>query len=515
MLLARMRVVLVLMMACLPLSAWAEFDFDQVIERARTLSGKSYESPRLIPKFMRELSYDAYQNIRFDQEQRLWRESNSRFQVMLVPPGLFYTQPVDVNIIDAEGVHRLGFEKARFTFSDPEIEKRIPADLGYAGFKLTYPLRGEDQVNQFVVFAGASYFRGVGRDDNFGISARGIAIDTGLASGEKFPAFTEFWLVRPAPDATSMMLYALLEGEGLTGAYRFQIFPGKSTRMLVDAVLFPRRNIELMGVAPLTSMFFYGENTTRPAGQWRPQVHDSDGLLIHNGTTDEWLWRPLLNPVKLEMDFFQTENVRGFGLLQRDNTFNDYQDLEAMYHSRPNTWVEPVGDWGKGEVSLIQLPTRNETNDNIVAFWHPTAPTEKGREYRFSYSLRFGPLDIAAHKLGKVVNTFVGHGDQLAETIKEGPFRFIVDFAQGDKLSKLPANAPVVARVFSSNNNEILEHYVEYNRPCKCWRLAILAAQPKSDFINISAVLSHEGDVLTETWNYRLPASNDLYPARK
>lgn len=497
--------------AALPLAANAAFTFDDVVERARALAAQPYQAPVPIPKFMRELSYHAYQGMIFDPKQTLWRESRSNFQVMLMPAGLFYAHPVSINIIDAEGVHRLPFEKSRFMFNDAEVQKLVPADLGYAGFKLTFPLRGERELNQFLVFAGASYLRGVGRNDNFGLSARGIAVNTGLASGEKFPDFTEFWLERPAPKATSMTVYALLDGEHLTGAYRYRIVPGDATKLQVDTVLFQRNNIELLGIAPLTSMFFYGENSVRPVGEWRPEVHDTDGLLLKDGVTGELVWRPLINPQKLEMDFFQVDNVRGFGLLQRDNSFAHYQDLEARYHTRPSAWVEPVGDWGRGEVALIQLPSRDETNDNTVAFWHPTGPRSRVAEQRFSYTMQFGPDAIAAHSLGKVVNTFIGHGDRIGGGTRAGSYRFIVDFA-GDRLSGLAKGAPVVAQVSVQGGAgaELIEQFVEYNDPCACWRLSILAKPEKDRSLLLRAALLSGGEVLTETWDYRLPPENDL-----
>lgn len=510
----RTLALLLLLVGLSPGWAWAEngFSFEQVIQRARQVASSAYVAPTPIPGFMRELSYQAYQNIRFDPGRSLWRDSDSNFQVMLVPPGLYFTHSVAIHIVDSEGPNTLQFDRSKFVFTDREIEKRIPADIGYAGFKLTYPLQAEDQANQFLVFAGASYFRGVGRDNNFGISARGLAVNTGLASGEKFPSFTEFWLVRPAPDAEAMTVYALLDGEHAAGAYRFVVTPGKPTRVQVSTVLFPRKPIELLGVAPLTSMFFYGENTIRPVGEWRPQVHDSDGLLIHNGISDEWLWRPLINPKNLEMDYFQTENVRGFGLLQRDRSFTDFEDLEAMYHTRPSAWIEPEGDWGKGEVVLTQLPSGVETNDNIVAFWHPAAAPDANDGYRFSYTLSFGSEELAAHPLGKAMNTFLGHGDRIGGGDAKDAYRVVVDFAEG-ALDGLSAEEPVVGQVTALDGGELIEQFVEYNRPCGCWRLSLLARPAPGKSLGLRAYLSRQGETLTETWSYRLPADNDLLGA--
>lgn len=507
-----MRILLLACALILSLSGTniaAAFDFETVVVKARALAAKPYVPPTAIPRFLRELSYDEYQNIRFDAQQSLWRASNTRFQVLLTSPGLFYTHPVTIHIVDAEGVRPLPFRKGYFTFADPELEKRIPPDLGYAGFKLSYPLSGNGEQNQFLVFAGASYFRAVGKQDAWGLSGRGIAVNTGLPSGEEFPSFTQFWLERPAPNARSLRFYGLLDGRSLTGAYQFVVTPGETTQMQVEAVLFPRGEIPLLGIAPLTSMFFYGENTSRPVGEWRPEVHDSDGLLVHDGASEEWLWRPLLNPQRLEMDYLKVEALQGFGLLQRDRGFDHYQDLGALYGQRPGAWVKPRGEWGPGKLVLVQLPTPSETNDNIVAFWTPDKPLPANTPHRIAYELSFGRSDMTQNPMGKAINSFLGDGNIVGGGNVQGAYRVIVDF-KGGPLDKLKPGAPVTATVTAQEGGEIIEHYVEYNAPLRAWRLSMLARPAPDKSLALRAFLSEGNRTLTETWTYRLPHGNDI-----
>jgi periplasmic glucans biosynthesis protein len=501
-------VAMVGVLLTLPASA-AGFGFKDVIAKAKALAQQPYQAPAEIPKFLQNISFNDYQGIRFKPERSLWRPSGSRFQVMLVSPGLYYTHPVKINVVDSSGVHAVSYRKDDFSYADPDLAKRIPADLGFAGFKLTYPLHKPNVQNQFLVFAGASYFRGVGRDNTFGISARGIAIDTGLPSGEHFPSFVEYWLERPANDAHAMTFFALLNGENITGAYRFDVYPGSATILHVRAVLFARKSIKLLGVAPLTSMFFYGENTPRPPGEWRPQVHDSDGLLIHNGSSGEWLWRPLINPKTLQRNYFQTQNVKGFGLLQRHTAFDDYQDPGARYDERPSTWIEPRGNWGKGHVVLVELPSAQEINDNIVAFWSPDKQPEAGQTMKFSYTLKFGSSDIPDEPMGHAVNTFVGDGDKVGGGNVKGAYRVIVDFA-GKPLARLSPHASVVATVSAQQDGKVLEHYVQYVAAVHRWRLSILAKPAQGKPLALRAFLKDGDQTLTETWNYLLPADNDI-----
>ncbi|MBS3804539.1 MAG: glucan biosynthesis protein G [Oleiphilaceae bacterium] len=496
--------LLVLVVSLLsPLVDAAAFEFAAVVEKARTLAAESYKAPTPVPEFLRELDYDDYRNIRFKPDASLWRGSESGFEVMLVAPGSFYKRAVKINEIDADGVRPVEFDKSKFDFSNDSLARQIPADLGYAGFKLTYPLEAPEVQNQFMVFAGASYFRGVGQGDHFGISARGLAVNTGLRSGEEFPAFVEFWLERPSPDQDSIVMYALLDGPSVTGAYRFVISPGKLTEADVTAQLFFRKDIELLGLAPLTSMFYYGENTARPVGEWRPQVHDSDGLLIHNGGSGEWLWRPVINPESLRMSYFQTSNVQGFGLMQRDRNFHQFEDAEARYDNRPSAWVETVGDWGKGEVVLVEIPTRDESNDNIVAFWRPEEDLKAGQAMSRQYRLSFGREGLTDQPSARATGTFVGHGNRLGGGAEEGAYRLIVDF-KGGPLSGLNSSAAVVSNATGNEQVDVLEQYVEYVEPKNVWRLSLLV-RPESEAPGIlRAFLEANGKALTETWTYEL-----------
>src|SRR5690606_23556797 len=267
---------------------------------------------------------------------------------------------------------------------------QVPADaisrLGYAGLRVHYPLNKPQYKDEFLVFQGASYFRLVGPGQAYGLSARGLAINTAEASGEEFPAFREFWLIKPAADASRMWFIALLDSPSLTGAYSFELAPGAPTSVRVEARLFPRADITKLGIAPLTSMFFYGENRTRFIDDFRPEVHDSDGLLMQTGA-GEWIWRPLANPPELRVTSLQDRNPLGFGLLQRHRNFVTYHDTEAKYVRRASICIEPDGQWGAGRLELVVIPTDSDTNDNIVAYWVPSAPVKAGSDWRFRYKL--------------------------------------------------------------------------------------------------------------------------------
>ena len=494
---------------CTPLAAHAGscFAFSNVVKEARTLAATPYQPPPQVPAWLRNLSYNAYQSIRFKPSRSLWQKHGSRFQVELVPPGLYYTAPVRIRVVTHCTTHPVPFLRSDFTYPSRSLEKRMPK-LGYAGLKLTYPLVGRDCCNQFLVFAGASYFRVVGRPNNFGLSARGIAIDTAFPPHEEFPAFRAFWLERPRRNARHIVVDALLDGPSVAGAYRFVIRPGQETVVDMRVRLFFRRRPRLLGIAPLTSMFFYGAGTPRPPGEWRPAVHDSDGLELANGD-GEWIWRPLIDPPRFLVTSFELDNPRGFGLVQTAQRFSDYEDLSARYDTRPSAWIVPQGSWGHGRVELVEIPTTSETMDNIVAYWVPGRPVVPGREYRYNYRVLFGRAQVARPPDGGyVTRTFVGAGRNpgMPCDADRHTLRFIVDFALPQADLNIPAQGVVSAvpparvhnvAVIDARNIGFLHRSFD--------RLSFQVTVPKGHPVELRAFLRHDAHVLTETWSDMLP----------
>ncbi len=351
-----------------PKAAAHAFTFADVIRLARERAAHPYRnrSPRL-PASLAHLTYDQYRQIRFRPRDALWGP-NSLYEVQFFHRGFEFDRRVEISQVVRGEPQPLRYTPRWFDFGRlTPLARHMPANLGFAGFRLHFPLQTPDYRDELIAFLGASYFRVLGRNEVYGLSARGLAIDTAMARGEEFPWFTRFWLVRPAPRQRVITIYALLDSPSIAGAYRFQIVPGETSRVWVTEDLFARRRIAKLGVAPLTSMFLYGGD---PAGHrfddFRPEVHDSDGLLMQTGT-GEWLWRPLANPRRLEVNRFMDLDPRGFGLIQRERSFSHYEDGAAQFERRPSYFVQPIGNWGRGGVELVESPTEEGMHDNIVA----------------------------------------------------------------------------------------------------------------------------------------------------
>lgn len=479
------------------------FDFDDVAARAEAQARKPYRPVnKKPPEELQALTYDQYRDIRFRPDHALWREENVPFELMFFHIGKFQVEPVLINEVTPKGARHIRYRSADFDYGQNKLSPQKWGDLGFAGFRAHYPLNNTEYKDELVVFLGASYFRALAAGTKYGLSARGLAIDTvGGSKGEEFPRFSEFWLVRPEPNADTLTVYALLDSPRSSGAYQFDIKPGAETVMTVRARLFLREPVATLGLAPLTSMFFFGENQPHPH-DFRPEVHDSDGLMVATGN-GEWIWRPLLNPKQILTTSFSMQELRGFGLMQRDRAFSNYEDTEATYELRPSAWVEPIGSWGAGRVELFLLPTPDETNDNVVAYWVPEKQPAVGEPLDFSYRVHWQGEQMQRPPGAWVVQTRIGRS--YAE-LGENEQQYIVDFA-GPSLEALKPDAQVKAVVTAPSNGEIVESNAYRVEQTGAWRMAVRVKQLKpNEPTELRGFLQNGDDVLTETWsNILLP----------
>ncbi|MFK9003510.1 glucan biosynthesis protein G [Pseudomonas pergaminensis] len=455
---------------------WA-FSLDDVSAKAKELAGQKYEAPRSnLPNEFREMKFADYQKIRFRNEKAEWADQNTPFKLSFYHQGMHFDTPVKINEVTADSVQEIKYDPTRFDFGDVKFDPNATEQLGYAGFRVLYPINKADKQDEIMTMLGASYFRVVGKGQAYGLSARGMAIDTALPSGEEFPRFTEFWIERPKPGEKQLVIFALLDSPRATGAYRLTLRPGTDTIVDVKSQMFLRDKVSKLGVAPLTSMYLFGANQPSKVLNYRRELHDSSGLSIHAGN-GEWIWRPLNNPKHLSVSNFTVENPRGFGLLQRGRDFSHYEDLDDNYDKRPSAWIEPEGDWGKGTVNLVEIPTADETNDNIVAFWSPAELPEVGKPLDVSYRLHWTMDEKSLHPTDSawVKQTLRSTGDVKQSNLirqPDGSVAYLVDF-EGPSLKALPSDAAVRSQVSVSDNAELVENSVRYNEHTKGWRLTL------------------------------------------
>ena len=493
----------------------AEVNLDYVAKRALERARQPFRSPRAdLPKVLLQdnLDYDKYRDIRFRRDRALWAADKLPFRVEFFHPGYLYQEPVHVNEFTLTHTQPIRFVQDFFDYGKLDIASQIPSKTGYAGFRLLYPLNKTNQMDELGAFLGASYFRLLGKNLRYGASARGLALDSGEGDrSEEFPIFTDWWLGKPHSDDNELRLYAILDSVSCTGAYEFFIRPGDTTSVNIQAILYfrepakvtavdkKRQPSKTIGLAPLTSMFWFGKDTERKFDDYRTEVHDSDGLLVRMGN-GEVFWRPLDNPPATRHQVFNAPNIRGFGLLQRERNFAAYQDMFNLYHQVPSIWVEPDGNWGDGDLHLVELSTGYEGLDNIVAFWDPKNKPAPLQPFRFGYTLHWegGEADLKRSE-NRVVSTRIGPDAQF-----KGARQFVIDF-DGPKLDAIPEDKPPVAIANCSAGATIVDSFVTRNNFLGNWRV-ILKMLPKTDSheaIDLRCTLQQGTNVVSETWTYQ------------
>lgn len=477
------------------------FTRSTVAEIARALAKKPYEAPDTsLPPILENLTYDQYRDIRFRPEAAIWADKGLPYQMQLFHRGSYFKEPVEMALVENGQATHVPYDPNLFNYG-PLVPQPIPAeDIGFSGFRLHSPLNKPDVFDEVLVFQGASYFRSLGKDQTYGLSARGLALKTADPEGEEFPLFRAFWVETPAAGSDTCVVNALLDSPSVSGAYRFTIRPGLPTTIDVEAQLFPRADLEKVGLAPGTSMFYFSANGRTEIDDFRPEVHDSDGMLMVTGRGDRW-WRPLANPKELQVSAFQDRSPRGFGLVQRDRDFSAYQDLEASYQRRPSLWIEPVGDWGAGAVTLVEIPTNSEIHDNIVVYWAPQDKIPAGTEYFFAYRLFWGNDPALAAGSAYVTATRSGRAGVGGPT----PVRlFVIDygFFQGVDPTKLGnAKASVQASKGTVKNVVVVP-----NSETKGLRLSFELDPQNETLIELTAALTFETGPAAETWAFRWTA---------
>jgi periplasmic glucans biosynthesis protein len=468
------------------------FDRSVVRQLAREAANKPYKAPDTkLPDNLKNLDYDHYRQIRFLPEHALWRSEKLPFQVQFFHRGFFYGPRVDIYEVANGQATKIAYRPDDFSFGD-NAAPSPDSDLGFAGFRVHAPMNRPDYYDEVCVFLGASYFRAVAKGEIYGLSARGLAINTGESKGEEFPLFKTFWIEKPAANATSLVVHALLDSASTTAAYRFTIRPGDTTVFDVEMAIYPRVDLDHAGLAPMTSMFFFGANERVNVDDFRPSVHDSDGLAMYNGRGEE-LWRPLSNPKDLQISSFSDLNPRGYGLMQRQKNFYSYEDLESKFERRPSLWAEPIGDWGEGAIQLLEIPTKEEIHDNIASFWRPKTPLQAKGEHTYTYRLHWGPDAPKASSLARFSRTGVGAKGDDARI-------FVLDLI-GERLKSVDPSS--IRGNVTAEKAEIRNIVTQPNPATGGWRLSFeLPVNDKSP-VELRASLMQGNDAISEVWVYR------------
>ncbi len=471
------------------------FSFTWLQEHARELALEDY-SPNTMAAGnpLASLGYDEYRRIVFDPDAAIWSGEERPFQLQLFHPGFLHTTPVAINLVEEGRARRLPFSTDLFSYDNSSIDPDGLDAGGHAGFRVHHPINTPERYEEFLVFLGASYFRGVAEGQFYGLSARGLAVNTAGPGSEEFPRFSEFWVERPESDSDDIIIHALLDSPSVTGTYRFTVMPGEQTLIDVESSLYPREDMAHVGIAPLTSMFQFNATNRAFFDDYRNAVHDSDGLQIMQANGEN-IWRPLANPAQVQVSSFGTnsEAPEGFGLLQRRQGFERFNDAEARYDKRPSLWIEPVGEWGEGRVELLEIPTLDEFHDNIVAYWQPSDVLVPGGDYHYRYRMHWGQGSPVASEQGRVVNTAIG------PEINSDELLFVIDFSNGGQIP----DADAVRIHASASEGEITFAGGTLLDATRDYRAYVRFDAQDARLAEMRVTLDVGGEQWGETWLYR------------
>jgi periplasmic glucans biosynthesis protein len=466
---------------------------DHVRKLAEKLAKSDFVKPKVdLPEPFNALTYDQYRDIRFRPDQATWRGEKLDYELQYLPVGYLYTDPVDVWIVEGGKARSLKADAKLFSVGTLISKSQEAAPYGFSGLRVHGPINRADAYDEYVVFQGASYLRAIGRGQTYGVSARGLAINTARPGGEEFPLFRGFWIEKPKPGATEIVINALLDSPSTTGAYRFAIQPGAATIMDVEVTLYPRKPLQHVGLAPLTSMFLTGPASRRMVNDFRPAIHDSEGLVILNGM-GERIWRPLTNPKKLQASAFLDKDPKGFGLSQRDRSFGNFEDLEARYERRPTLWIEPKGGWGEGYVELIEIPAEEEIHDNVVAYWKPAKELEAGKAYTYAYRMHWADAVPVAWSAARVAKTRVG------SSRKPDTKLFVIDF-DGPAVKDI-RELPVAA--ISASAGTVSNVVTQRHPDIGGLRVTFELNTATAELIELRLGLKANDQQISESWIYR------------
>lgn len=497
-----------------PAEEHAPFSFDWLKNEMKNKATQPDTPPAPLDTFLEELTYDDYRNIYFRPEAARWSQDVFPFQLQAFHPGWLFQEPVQIFEVVDGVVSPLTFSTDDFEYRN-DVGERVPENArlsGVAGLKVTSPLNTAQKFDELITFLGASYFRALGAGNSYGLSARGLAVDTWQSGPEEFPRFSAFWVVRPDTADGPLEIYAAMDSASLTGAYRLLIYPGADTVLDVEAELYFRKAVTNLGLVPLTSMFYFAEHSERRFDDFRPQVHDSDALKLVRASGDV-LIRPLNNPPRVSNSYFSDSDIVEFGLIQRDRGYEDYQDAGAQYHNRPSVMIDRIGDWGPGMVRLIEIPADLEIDDNIVMLWVPDMPPQAGETRNYRYKMHWGALPPDAEgELAYIHSTRTGVGGPSGVPVSNPNLRkFVVDF-EGGGLGDMDPEAKVVPVVTASAGKISGAVLHKIDDAEHRWRLFFDVDGQDFDLIELTAHVAGEDRKLSEIWLFQWVRDLEVRP---
>ncbi|KNY20406.1 glucan biosynthesis protein D [Methylobacterium sp. ARG-1] len=411
--------------------AGAPFEANTLADIARARAAAPYAAPRTddVPAVLKGLSRDAYEAIHPVPGRAVWAGRDFGYEIEPLLRGSIFDTPVSLFTVENGRVQPLAYDKDSLIAANIALPE-LTADTAFSGFRLRARFSDGGDVSNFALFQGASFFRLVAEGQDFGINARALALRPADSRGEEFPLFRALFIEAPAP-GQPIVVHALVESESATAAFKLTLTPGREASVAgIDGTVFARAELDHIGLGGMQGSYLFGPLDRQKVDDLRAAAFSVEGLSIRNGY-GEPIWRPVHNPEALQVSAFLDRGPKGFGLMQRARAYDDFEDDRRHWEQRPSLWIEPQDDWSEGAVTLLEIPSDSELNENVFAYWRPKAKLTKGGEMRFLCRQHWskGWPDPLPPELARVKDSRCGRGSTGTRRL------FAVDF-QGDGLAR-------------------------------------------------------------------------------
>lgn len=487
-------------------AAGSPFSDATVPDLARALGNRPFagQPANDVPDPLKNLSREAYEAIRIRPEALLWGGEAHGFAVEPLVRGFYYTDRVALFLVEDGVVRPVAYDRANYepgsgVGAAPGAVALPEADPGFSGLRIR--ARFGERHQDFAVFQGACFYRLVGQGQEFGVDGRALMLRPADPRGEEFPRWRALFVERPkAPDGP-LVIHALIDSDSLAAALRLELRPGETSNAAVAAILVTRKAIDHLGLGGMQAPFLFGPHDRRGADDARAAVYAAGGLQIRNGG-GEAIWRPVRNPETLQISSFLDNGPQGFGLTQRDRSPATFEDDAHRWERSPSLWVEPgdpagEGLWGEGAVTLLEIPSDSEVNENVIAYWRPKAALPAGQEVRLTYRQNWGG-EPPVGPLARVTGTRSGRGGANPRRL------FLVDFT-GDVLFTPEGAVAPLDTVLIAGPGRIVEGATRWfaHPETRTVRVAFELDPGSERACELRLALKTEGRQITETWLYR------------
>ena len=472
------------------------FSAAKVVEMARALAAEPHKPPGSAPLDpLGSASPEEIATIRYRTGDLIWAGAGLAFAIEPVHRSRNFPGEVELYTVEGTTASRVVYDPARCDFGTLKPPP-ASAHLGFTGFRILRR-RDDGQLLPAASLVNASILAGIAPNQAWGAISRPLSVHLPDQIGEEPSQMRAVWIEQPRSVATELVMHALVDTPSLAGAIRFTLRADDATVIDTECTLFTRKQVDHLALAPVQATYLAGPIDWPPTPDMRPAVYEAAGVQMQTGN-GEWIWRPVSNRSRLQISGFVDRDPQGYGLMQRDRGFGAFLDDENDWQRRPSVWIEPIGKWGAGEVTLLEIPAASQNNKNIACYWRPRPGLAAGAEVNYAYR-QFWSWQAPSRPDGAIVTA--SRIGRIPGDTSEGKTRFLVQF-EGGQLGD-PAKAAAIVPTIWSSAGKVAAIRV-YRAPRQnSMRVVFDLDAGGQPLVELRVWLKHDNAPMSEAWLYR------------